>query len=213
MIDRLDCDTLTRMLRAVVVRIRDAQESLAVLDAATGDGDHGVAMGKVADAITRCLDNAGHENLQALFSEIGWAIMGIDAGSTGPLYGSWFLGMSECCDDAEGLDSTGLAASLEQGVAKLRTCSRAEPGDKTMVDALLPAVNAVRAAAREGRSIAEALNAAAIAAERGAAQTTHMQAKFGRAKNIGERSIGHVDPGAASMSLVFTGLKEGLTNG
>ncbi len=213
MSDRIDYDALTGMLSAVVVRIREARDALAALDAATGDGDHGVAMGKVADAIERCVQNAEHGSVHLLLSEIGWAAMGTDAGSSGPLYGSLFLGMSEGSVGVEDVSTAGLAALLEQGVVKLRTCTQADRGDKTMIDALLPAVDAVRSAAEQGQTIAEALASAAAAAEAGAAGTADMQAAFGRAKNIGERSIGHVDPGAASMSLVFAGLKEGLTNG
>ncbi len=211
--DRIDYDAMTAMLAVVVVRIRNAQDMLATLDAATGDGDHGVAMCKVADAISQCINTVGQNKIADLLSKIGWAVMGVDAGSTGPLYGSLFLGMSECSDEIDGLDTTGLAVVLEHGVAKLRKITTAELGDKTMIDALVPAVNAVRAVADEGGSVVDALNAAAIAAEEGVQRTTHMQAAFGRAKNIGDRSIGHIDPGAASMSLVFTGLKEGLTNG
>ncbi|MHC4991551.1 MAG: dihydroxyacetone kinase subunit DhaL [Planctomycetota bacterium] len=211
--DHVDYETMTAMLSAVVERIRDARDTLATLDAATGDGDHGAAMGKVADAIAQCIDDGADRELPALLSKIGWAVMGVDAGSTGPLYGSLFLGMSEGCANAERLDTTGLAAAMEHGVARLRTYSKAGPGDKTLLDALLPAVEAVRATANEGGSVADALDAAAIAAEQGAERTTEMQAAFGRAKNIGERSIGHVDPGAASMSVVFAGLKKGVPHG
>lgn len=101
---------------------------------------------------------------------------------------------------------------LESGVAKLRKNTRAEPGNKTMLDALLPAVDAVRAAANDGKNLEQALADGAGAAVDGAEATKEMKATFGRARNIGERSIGHVDPGAASMSILFTGLKEGLHN-
>jgi dihydroxyacetone kinase-like protein len=211
--DRIDYDTMTGMLSAVVERIRSARDTLATLDAATGDGDHGAAMGKVADAIAQCIDDTEHGDPPALLSKIGWAVMGVDAGATGPLYGSLFLGMSDGCANVDGLDTVGLATALEHGVARLRKFSGAEPGDKTLLDALLPAVSAVRAAADAGASVADALNAAAIAAEDGAQRTIQMKAAFGRAKNLGERSIGHVDPGAASMSLVFAGLKKGVAHG
>ena len=211
--DRIDCDVMTGMLSAVVMRIRDARDNLAALDAATGDGDHGMAMCKVADAIAGCIEAKGTRSLQSLLSEISWAVMGTDAGSTGPLYGSWFLGLSEYCADCESLDTAGLAGMFERGVFNLRNFTKAQIGDKTMMDALLPAVEAVREIADEQRSLGEALAAAALAAETGAQQTENMQAAFGRARNIGQRSIGHVDPGAASMSIVFAGLKEGFTNG
>jgi dihydroxyacetone kinase-like protein len=212
MSDRIDLDTMSGMLLVVVARIRAARNELAALDSAIGDGDHGAAMGKVADAIERCIGRVDSKRLADLLSKIGWAIMGIDAGSTGPLYGSLFLGMSEGSVDADGLDAAGLAVAFEQGVAKLRKHSQAAPGDKTMIDALVPAVGALQTAAGENRSTAEALAAAASAAEQGAKRTACMRAAFGRAKNLGERSIGHVDPGAASVSIVFAALKEGLAH-
>lgn len=211
--DRIDYDAMTQMLSAVVVRIRNARDTLASLDAATGDGDHGAAMCKVADAIARCLEAHQGGGIHSLLSEISWAVMGTDAGSTGPLYGTWFLGLSDYCVDRDVLDAADLAAMLEHGLTNLAAATKAQKGDKTMIDALVPAVEAARKAANRSVSVEEALAASAQAAENGADETRNMQAAFGRARNIGERSIGHVDPGAASMALVFAGLKEGFANG
>ncbi len=211
MADHVDYDVMRRMWASAAERVRNAKQTLSTLDAATGDGDHGTAMGKVADAITRTMDNHGDKKLASLLADIGWAAMGTDAGSTGPLYGSWFLGMSEQAGDTA-LDAAEFAGMLEAGVANLQLNTKAKPGDKTMMDALVPATDAIRTAANEGRSIADALNAGAHAAAAGAEATKQMVAAFGRARHIGERSIGHVDPGAASMSLIFAGFTEGFTN-
>jgi dihydroxyacetone kinase-like protein len=211
--DRIDHDVMSRMLLAAAARIRGETEILSSLDAAIGDGDHGTAMAKVADAITGTIQSRGAWNLAALLTEIGWAAMGTDAGSTGPLYGSLFVGMSEAVGSAGGLDARAIASVLEGGLTNLRRNTRAGPGDKTMIDALLPAVAAIRAAADADRPIAAVLYEGAIAAAAGAEATKPMPAKYGRARNIGARAIGHVDPGAASMSLFFAGLKEGFEDG
>ena len=210
---RIDYDTLTRMLLAVAERIRAAEQRLSTLDAATGDGDHGAAMRKVADAVTHTIDGRANKDMAGLLTELGWAAMGTDAGSTGPLYGSLLVGMSEKVGDGEPLEALAFTDMLDCGVANLRMNTKAKPGDKTMLDALVPAVEAIRAAAEAGGSLGEVLEAGASAAAAGAEATVQMQAAHGRARNIGERSIGHMDPGAASMALVFAGLMEGYKNG
>ena len=211
--DTLDYRSITAMLRTAAERLKQNRAHLSELDSATGDGDHGTAVSKVADAITTTIDKDGGDDVKKLLKDVAWAAMSTDAGSTSPLYGSFLLGISEAVPEDGPIDCAAYAAMLESGVTKLRKNTRAEPGNKTMLDALLPAVAAVRAAADGGKSLGEALADGAGAAVDGAEATKDMKATFGRAKNIGERSIGHVDPGAASMSILFTGLKEGLHNG
>jgi len=211
MSERIDYDVLTRMLLAVVARVRGEKERLSTLDAATGDGDHGTAMGKVADAIAATIESRAERDLAGLLAGIGWAVMGTDAGSTGPLFGSFFLGMSEKAD-GESFEARGLAEMLAAGAANLRSNTKAQPGDKTMIDALAPALEALSAAAAGGRSLVDVLAAGASAAGQGAEATRNMQAAHGRARNLGERAVGHLDPGAVSMSLVFAGLKEGYSH-
>jgi phosphoenolpyruvate---glycerone phosphotransferase subunit DhaL len=167
----------------------------------------------VADAVAGTIEKDGSRDIAKLLRDMGWAVMATDAGSTSPLYGSLFTGMSEKAAGAEALDATGFAAMLEQGVASLRKNTRAEVGGKTMIDALVPAVAAIRAAVDSGRSLAQALAEGADAAVKGAESTRNMKALFGRARNIGERSIGHLDPGAASMSLLFVGMAEAVRYG
>jgi len=208
----VDYDSVAAMLKTAAAKLKDNRGHLSKLDSATGDGDHGTAVSKVADAITDTIDKDGSGDLKKLLKAIGWAAMSTDAGSTSPLYGSFFMGMSEAAGDGA-LDCAAFTAVLESGVAKLRKNTRADVGDKTMIDAIAPAMAAIRSAADQGKSLLEALSLGADAAASGAESTKDMQATFGRAKNIGERSIGHVDPGAASMALLFTGLKEGLENG
>jgi len=125
------------------------------------------------------------------------------------LLGSFFLGMSEAAAGSETLDGPGLAAAFEAGLAKLRAQTPAQVGDKTMVDALVPAIEALRQAADAGAEPSALLAQAADAAQRGAERTRELQARFGRARNLGPRTIGHVDPGATSIALFFAGFRDG----
>ncbi|MCP4691992.1 MAG: dihydroxyacetone kinase subunit L [Desulfobacterales bacterium] len=137
-------------------------------------------------------------------------VMCIDGGAAGPLLGSLFMGMSDGVADATELDCNGLAAMFEAGLAGLRKQTRARAGDKTMMDALEPAVAAMRAASDAGRPIAEAFSESAAAADKGALATKDRLARFGRAKNLGDRSLGRQDPGAASIALMFSGFADAL---
>ena len=213
MADRVDYECLTRILRTAAIRIKANRDYLSKLDSATGDGDHGMAAGKVADAIVATIEKDGRRDIGTLLKDMGWAVLATDAGSTSPLYGSFFIGMSEQARSAESLDASGFAAMLDQGVTSLRKNTQADVGGKTMLDALVPAMAAIHAALDSGRSLVLALSEGAAAAVKGAESTRNMRALFGRARNLGERSIGHLDPGATSMSLLFVGIKEGYEHG
>jgi len=213
MADNIGYDGVVSMLKTAADKIKANRDYLSKLDSATGDGDHGTAVFKVAEAILGTITADSSRNLKQLLNDIGWAAMSTDAGSTSPLYGSLFIGMSEAIADNPSLDCKSFAAMMEGGVAKLRKNTKAEVGGKTMIDTLVPALAALRTAADSGRNIANALSDCAAAAVKGAESTKDMKATFGRAKNIGDRSIGHIDPGATSMSLLFIGMKEGYQNG
>ncbi|OGV63604.1 MAG: dihydroxyacetone kinase subunit L [Lentisphaerae bacterium RIFOXYA12_FULL_48_11] len=213
MADNIGYEGIVKLLKAAAEKIKANRDYLSKLDSATGDGDHGTAVFKVADAITGTIAKDNSKNLKILLKDIGWAAMSTDAGSTSPLYGSLFMGMSESIADDALLDCKAFVSMMEAGVTKLRKNTKAEVGCKTMIDTLVPAITALRGAADSGKSIAQALSDGADAAVKGAESTKEMKATFGRAKNIGERSIGHIDPGATSMSLLFVGMKEGYQNG
>jgi len=135
--------------------------------------------------------------------------MSVDAGSTGPLLGTFFKGLSEGATGRNQFDGVELAALVEAGTTKLQRLSRAQIGDKTMMDAFLPALAALKGADPE-QGIKTAMQQAAAAAAQGAEATKAMRAKFGRARNLGERSLGAVDPGAMSVALLFEGFYEAL---
>lgn len=196
------------MIEAISQRISAHRDELNALDAATGDGDHGtgvsVAFQDAADKSAALDDPALADVLQVAAS----SLMNRMGGSSGALYGTFFLRLSL---GAKGLalpEAADWARMLEEGAAGVMQRGKAQPGDKTLLDALLPAVEAFGAAAASGKRCALAWSEAAQAARSGAEQTTTMVARHGRAKFLGERSVGHIDAGAASMALLFEAVSE-----
>jgi dihydroxyacetone kinase-like protein len=207
-VDAICYDELVLMLRRAAAEIRANHETLSKLDSVGGDGDHGTTMVRAMACMEKAIDACQSRDMGALLNDVGWAIMGVDGGATGPLLGTLFMSMSESVAGRETLDTPTLASAFEAGLAGVRKQTKAQPGDKTMIDALVPAVEGVRA----GADIESALKSAADAAESGAESTKEMQARFGRAKNIREQSIGAADPGATSIAFIFKGFLKGATN-
>ncbi|MBE3070362.1 MAG: dihydroxyacetone kinase subunit L [Planctomycetes bacterium] len=212
MADTIGCDRLARMLRGAAAQINTQHEMLSRLDAATGDGDHGTTMRRAMTKLEEALAATQAAAVGGVLNEVGWAILGVDGGATGPLLGTFFMGMAEAAGEADALDTPALAAAFEGALAALRQQTKAQVGDKTMIDALVPAVEALRAGADAGDSPAASMARAAEAARRGAEGTKDLQARFGRARNLGERSIGSADPGATSIGLIFRGFADALAS-
>ena len=166
---------------------------------------------RAVTVLEKVLDTSATTDIQGLLQEVGWAILGVDGGATGPLLGTFFLGMAEAAAGREPLDAGGLAALFEAGLVGVQKQTRARVGDKTLIDAMAPAITAARRAAEAGADIPELLRQAAEAARQGAEATQSLQARFGRARNAGVKSIGAQDPGATSVSLLFRGFFEGGT--
>ena len=211
MIDTIGYDDIGRMIRSAADKIRANRDKLTKLDSATGDGDHGTTIARAMGIAEKVIEESEKTELKGLLKDVGWGVMGVDGGATGPLLGSFLMGLDNGIDEQGTIDCPTLAAMFEAGLAGVRRQSKAQVGDKTMMDALLPAVDAIRKAADEGRSIIEAIQKAAEAAENGAISTKDYKARYGRAKNLGERAIGHQDPGATSMALIIRGFAEGLS--
>lgn len=207
--DRVGYDEWMRMLRAAIEAIRNNHEHLSKLDSFGGDGDHGTTMVR-AMARVESAAQATSPRVESLLRDVGWAVMGVDGGATGPLFGSLFMAMGEAAAGNESLDAAGLATVFEAGRAGVQKRTKAQVGDKTMIDALVPAADALREAVDSGASISGAMTRAAEGAEQGASDTKEMQARFGRAKNIGEQSIGEQDPGATSVALILRAFSEAL---
>jgi len=210
MAETIGYDGMVRMLRGAAEKVMTQHETLSKLDAAIGDGDHGTAMRRAMSCLAKAVADSRSRDLAAVLNDVGWAILSAGGGSTGPLFGTFFMGMGEGVGDHALLDAAALAEAFETALATVRKQTKAELGDKTMIDALVPAVEGLRAAADEGLGPAAALERAAAAAEQGAASTKDMQARFGKAKNLGERTLGTPDPGAVSVSLLFRGMADGL---
>jgi phosphoenolpyruvate---glycerone phosphotransferase subunit DhaL len=192
-------------LRAFAAAMAEHRNELTDLDAAIGDADHGVNMDRGMQAVVAKLDGADDAGAEpgALLKMTGMTLVSTVGGAAGPLYGTLFLDMGKAAGDKAGLSVTDWAALLEAGVAGVRRRGKAEAGDKTMLDALLPAAAALLAAAGSGAPLAEALESAAAAAEQGMLATIPLVARKGRASYLGDRSAGHQDPGATSTWLFF----------
>jgi phosphoenolpyruvate---glycerone phosphotransferase subunit DhaL len=209
MAEAFDVATATAWLRRFAERIADEKEWLTELDSAIGDGDHGINMhrGMIAVA-TELADQPA--DLATLFKRTGMKLVSSVGGASGPLYGTFFLRFGTAAGDATSLDGSGLARALRAGCDGVVARGKAELGEKTMLDALLPAADAFEAAIGEGDAPADALKAAADAARTGREATIPMLATKGRASYLGERSIGHLDPGAASSALLLETLAAAL---
>jgi phosphoenolpyruvate---glycerone phosphotransferase subunit DhaL len=190
-------------IRAYAADIAEHRAELVRLDTAIGDGDHGTNMDRGMRKAVEKMDGTEGDDIGAVLKAVGMALVSSVGGAAGPLYGTLFLQMGMATAGRDELDLAGWTAALEAGVKGVQARGKAEPGDKTMVDALLPAVEALRAAADDGGELAEALRRSADAAEEGMRATTPMEARRGRASYLGPRSVGHQDPGATSSHLLL----------
>ena len=189
------------------------KDLLTELDSAIGDADHGFNMERGMVAVLAALDAEQPATPAALLKRTGMTLVSTVGGASGPLYGTAFLRMAAAAGDTGVLDAPGFARMLRAGLDGVVARGKAQAGDKTMYDALAPAVQALDAALTAGQPLAAALRAAVQAAEQGRDATTAMVARKGRASYLGERSAGHQDPGATSVTLLLTAAATTLTGG
>lgn len=193
------------MLDQALVAIENHLTYLNQLDSATGDGDHGTAIlaaMKAADKSAR-QNGSPSETLAETLDRIGWDVMSSTSGSTSALNGSFFSGMGMAAGNSEELDVDQTIAMFETGLANVRTATKAQVGDKTLMDALIPAIDAMSRKKGTGAALTDVFSAAAEAAQTGADSTKELVAKHGRARNLGERSAGHLDAGAVSLAMIY----------
>lgn len=196
------------MLQGAVAQIRANHEYLTKLDSAIGDGDHGTTILKVMENVAKSLTESGALPLKDVLFNAGMAAASTDGGSSAPLIGSFFMGMADPAEGKESLSAADLAAVLAGGIEAVKLDSKARVGDKTMMDALLPVLDVLRGSLPEDvRTLLSSLQRAALS---GAEATKNLVAKFGRAKNLGERVIGNPDPGAYSIAFIFKGFAESI---
>lgn len=179
------------------------RDLLTSLDSAIGDADHGANLHRGTSAVLAALpENAALPG--ALLKTVGMTLVSTVGGASGPLYGTLFLRMATSAGDAEVLDGPAFARALRAGLDGVVARGRAQAGDKTMFDALAPACDALDGALATGADLREALSRAAAAADEGRDATVPMLARKGRASYLGERSVGHQDPGATSAALLVS---------
>jgi dihydroxyacetone kinase-like protein len=202
--------TLEAWLQRAAAALDEHKSYLTELDAAIGDADHGANIARGFNAVVQKLAAQPGQPLGAIFKLAGMTLMSAVGGASGMLYGNFFLKAATVAGDHTALTAAELLAVLAAGRDGIVQRGRAELGDKTMIDAWTPAIDALRAALDAGQPPAAALDACAAAAEAGMRATIPLQARKGRASYLGERSIGHQDPGATSTCLILRALAETL---
>ena len=200
----LTVDQFSQWMRRFADDIHENAGLLTELDSAIGDADHGANMRRGMKAVVAKLDAAPDAPPSTLLKTAGMTLVSTVGGASGPLYGTFFLRMASSAGDREELDAAGFAAALRAGLGGVVARGKAAAGDKTMLDALIPAVDALDAALADGAGLRDALQAAADAAAAGRDATVPLVARKGRASYLGERSAGHQDPGATSTALLLT---------
>ena len=201
--DKLTIADFKAMMNKALENIKSREEEFSKLDAVIGDGDHGTAIVTALSCIVRSAQQG--TEFKSMLMDMGMNVMLEVSGSTSTLLGALFLGMSDCAEGTE-LDAEGVKKMFAGGLANVKQQTSAQVGDKTMMDALIPAVEAIQNC--PSNDIKEVLQAGAKAALAGAESTIQLKANFGRARNYGERSVGYMDSGAASWSCMFASFAE-----
>jgi len=202
---QLTIEAFKGMLNNALTHIKAREDEFSKLDAVIGDGDHGQAIVTAFSVVVKAGEKG--TEFKSMLNDMGFGVMLETSGSTSTLLGAFFLGMSDSASGSE-LDAEGVKKMFAGGLANVQKQTKAQPGDKTMMDALVPAVEAMQACTSD--DIKEILTAGANAALEGAKKTVDMKANFGRARNYGERSIGYADSGATSWSCMLASFAEAL---
>ena len=211
--DGVDVAALGRWVRGFAELVTANKDLLTQLDSAIGDADHGTNMDRGMTAVVAALDTNPPTSAAALFKLVGMTLVSSVGGASGPLYGTFFLRMATASGEVDALSPDAFAKALRAGLDGVVARGKAEAGDKTMFDALAPAVDALEAALAAGAALAAALETTAATAAAGRDATVPMLARKGRASYLGERSVGHQDPGATSTALLMAAAAAALSAG
>jgi dihydroxyacetone kinase-like protein len=203
MADNVTTAAFDQWVRRFAVLVSENRDHLTELDAAIGDADHGSNLDRGMKAAVAALDEFGATEAGPLLSKVGMTLVSTVGGASGPLFGTLFLRMGTSLGDTETVAPDQIATALRAGLEGVEARGKAQPGDKTMYDALAPAVEALEQAVAEGTDLHAALGKARDAAVEGRDATIPMLARKGRASYLGERSVGHQDPGATSVALLL----------
>jgi dihydroxyacetone kinase-like protein len=207
----IDVPALRRWLEGFAQAIAAQKDVLTGLDAEIGDADHGANMHRGMQAVVAEIDGSEYADPSALLKQVGMTLVRSVGGASGPLYGTLFLRMATSAGSTTALDAAAFAKALRAGVEGVVARGKAEAGDKTMLDALAPALEALDSSLASGASVGDALRAASTAADGGRDATVPMLARKGRASYLGERSVGHQDPGATSAALLIASAAEAFS--
>jgi dihydroxyacetone kinase-like protein len=202
----LTAETVLRWLRNGAETFEAHKDELTELDAAIGDADHGANMARGFTAVKGKLDELKAKDIGAIFKTVAMTLISTVGGASGPLYGTFFLQAATGANGKDELTPQEVSAVFDLGLQGLIHRGKAAVGEKTMVDALVPAISALKPAGND--SLADVLDHAVAAAKKGAESTVPLVAKKGRASYLGERSAGHLDPGAASSVLLLEALQK-----
>ncbi|MER3418086.1 MAG: dihydroxyacetone kinase subunit L [Chloroflexota bacterium] len=211
--DRITTADVLAWLRRYAEILRAEKEYLTALDSAIGDADHGINMDRGFQAVLGKLAGLVEPDIGTIFRTVGMTLVSTVGGASGPLYGTFFLQLGGATTGRTEIAPAELLAALEAGLGGIVRLGKAEPGDKTMLDALLPARDALREAVAAGLPVGEAIARAAAAAEEGMQATIPLVARKGRASYLGERSAGHQDPGATSSFFLFKAAVDAWSGG
>jgi dihydroxyacetone kinase-like protein len=207
----VNADTVQRWLRDAAASLKENRDYLTQLDAAIGDADHGTNMDRGFTAVLEKLDAADAPTAPGrMLTAAGGTLVSTVGGASGPLWGTALRRAGRALGDAEEFEAGQLAAALQAALDGVVELGAAREGEKTMVDSLSPAVRALQEALSDGSSISDAVAAARTAGEEGMRATVPLQATKGRASYLGERSIGHQDPGATSTALILAALERSV---
>ncbi|WP_018664318.1 dihydroxyacetone kinase subunit DhaL [Heyndrickxia acidiproducens] len=201
--DALTVEQTKEMLLDVAVEIQSRKEELGEIDRQIGDGDHGVGMSIGFAEIEKILLKNQYTNVEQVFKDCGMAMIRSMGGASGVLFGTLFLGISKQLANETELDIQHLSKGLREASKDIENRGGASAGDKTMLDALIPAADALEEAAKSCKDVGTGMKKAADAAAAGVENTKKYVARFGRAKSLGKRTIGHQDPGATTISYIF----------
>jgi len=201
--ETIESQTIKRIIAKIAETMREQKDYLSRLDAAIGDGDHGVSMVRGFNEAESRLSGLQNNRIGSILKNVGIALTSTIGGVTGPLFGVIFLKAGEAVRDKETVDLDDLAQMFQASLSGVIDLGKARVAEKTLVDALSPAVESLKKSARQKKSLAVALEDAVLESKKGADSTRDMLAKKGRATYLGERAVGHVDPGAMSVYFIF----------
>ncbi len=201
---------MIEILKAIGEKIEAEKDYLTELDNEIADGDHGVNMAKGFNAVVAKLDTMAGKDIGSLLKTTGMTLVSTVGGSAGPLYGTAFMKAGAALKDKMEIDGKDLVVAIEAAIGGIKMRGKATTGEKTMLDAICPAYDALKAALEEGDDLKDAMTKAVAAARAGVEYTKTIKATKGRASYIGDRSIGHQDPGATSAMYMFEVLLENI---